>query len=97
MKLQRTVLAGLLAGLTGLSAQAALTADQAKALGTTLTGVGAEKAANKDGTIPAYTGGLSTPPAGYKAGDGIRPNPYASDKPQLQRSTPRTWRSMPTS
>ena len=59
MKFQRTLLAGLLAGLTGLSAQAALTADQAKALGTTLTGVGAEKAGNKDGTIPAYTGGLT--------------------------------------
>ena len=48
-----------------------------------LTPIGAEKAANKDGTIPAYTGGLTTPPAGYKAGDGIRPNPFASEKPRL--------------
>ena len=45
--------------------------------------IGAEKAANKDGTIPAYTGGLTTPPAGFKAGDGIRPNPFASEKPRL--------------
>jgi hypothetical protein len=83
MKFQRTLLAGLLAGLTGLAAQAAITADQAKTLGSTLTGVGAEKAANKDGSIPAYGGGLTTPPAGHKAGDGIRANPFANDKPKL--------------
>jgi len=83
MNFQRTLLAGLLAGLTGLAAQAAITADQAKTLGSTLTGVGAEKAGNKDGSIPAYSGGLTTPPAGYKAGDSIRPNPYAGDKPKL--------------
>jgi hypothetical protein len=45
--------------------------------------IGAEKAANKEGTIPAYTGGLTTPPAGYKAGDGIRPNPFAAEKPRV--------------
>ncbi|MEZ0307847.1 MAG: DUF1329 domain-containing protein, partial [Ramlibacter sp.] len=55
----------------------------ARALGTTLTPIGAEKAANKEGTIPAYTGGLTTPPAGFKAGDGIRPNPFAAEKPRL--------------
>ena len=65
------------------SAQAAVTADEAKALGTTLTPIGADKGANKDGTIPAYAGGLTTPPAGYKAGDGIRPNPFASEKPKF--------------
>src|SRR6185295_5433028 len=56
---------------------------EAKALGTTLTAIGAEKAGNKDGTIPAYTGGMTTPPAGFKAGDGIRPNPFAGDKPRV--------------
>jgi hypothetical protein len=83
MKLQRNLLACLIAGLMGAGAHAAITAEQAKALGTTLTGVGAEKAGNKDGSIPAYSGGLSTPPAGFKAGDGLRPNPYAGDKPKL--------------
>ena len=83
MKLHRRLLLSLAAGLVVAGANAAITAEQAKALGTTLTAVGAEKAANKDGTIPAYTGGLTTPPAGYKAGDGIRPNPYASEKPRL--------------
>ena len=52
-------------------ALAGVTAEEAKALGTTLTAVGAEKAANKDGTIPAYTGGLTTPPAGFKAGEPV--------------------------
>jgi hypothetical protein len=63
---------------------AAVSADEAKTLGSTLTAIGAEKAGNKDGTIPAYTGGMTTPPAGFKAGDGIRPNPFASEKPKLQ-------------
>ena len=58
-------------------------ADEAKALGTTLTPIGAEKAGNKDGTIPEYKGGNTTPPAAFKAGDGIRPNPFAGEKPRL--------------
>jgi hypothetical protein len=64
-------------------AHAAVSADEAKALGTTLTAVGAEKAASKDGTIPAYNGGLTTPPASFKAGDGIRPDPFAGEKPRV--------------
>jgi hypothetical protein len=76
-------LAATLALAFSATAQAGVSAEEAKALGTTLTPIGAEKAANKDGTIPAYTGGLTTPPAGFKAGDGIRPNPFAADKPRL--------------
>ena len=63
---------------------AGVSADEAKTLGTTLTAIGAEKAGNKDGTIPAYTGGLTTAPAGFKAGDGMRPDPFAAEKPRLQ-------------
>ena len=66
--------AGLMA-FSAISAHA-VSADEAKALGTTLTPIGAEKAANAAGTIPAYTGGLTAAPAGFKAGDGIRPDPY---------------------
>jgi len=73
-----------LALASAAGAQAAVTADEAKALGTTLTAIGAERAGNKDGTIPEYKGGLTTPPAGFKAGDGIRPNPFANEKPRLQ-------------
>jgi hypothetical protein len=83
MTLHRKLLVSLAAGLVVANACAAITAEQAKTLGTTLTGIGAEKAASKDGVIPAYEGGLTTPPAGYKAGDGIRPNPYANEKPRL--------------
>jgi hypothetical protein len=74
----------LLLALSGaVASHAAVSADEAKALGSTLTAVGAEKAGNKDGTIPAHTGGLTTPPAGFKTGDGIRPNPFAADKPKF--------------
>ncbi|HOM13638.1 MAG TPA: DUF1329 domain-containing protein [Rubrivivax sp.] len=87
MKLQHTLLAGaiaaLMTSLAGTAAHAAITAEQAKALGSTLTAVGADKAGNKDGSIPAYDGGLTKPPAGFKAGDGVRPNPYANDKPKF--------------
>jgi hypothetical protein len=54
-------------------------ADVAK-LGTTLTPVGAEKAGNAAGTIPAWDGGITRPVAGYVDG-GYYPDPYASDKP----------------
>ncbi|MGE5336367.1 MAG: DUF1329 domain-containing protein [Gemmatimonadota bacterium] len=45
-----------------------------------LTPVGAERAGNKDGTIPAWTGGDMKAPAGWKPGT-PRPDPYADDKP----------------
>jgi len=78
-----SLLAALVAAAIPTLATAGVSADEAKALGTTLTPIGAEKGANKDGSIPAWSGGLTTPPAGYKAGDGIRPNPFAADKPRL--------------
>lgn len=71
--------AALLASAT--PARAAVSAEEAKALGTTLTFVGAEKAANKDGTIPEYTGGLTTPPPAYVKGSPVRPDPFADEKP----------------
>lgn len=64
------------------TAHAAITADEAKALGSTLTLFGAEMAANKDGSIPAYSGGVQAPP-NFKRGDGLRPDPFAADKPLL--------------
>jgi hypothetical protein len=61
---------------------AAVSPDEARQLGTSLTPYGAEVAGNKDGTIPAYTGGLTTPPPGWdKSRPGVRPDPYAGDKP----------------
>ncbi|MCB1886446.1 MAG: DUF1329 domain-containing protein [Rhodocyclaceae bacterium] len=83
MKLTNTLLPAALTLALSSAAVAGVSADEAKQLGTTLTAIGAEKAANKDGTIPAYAGGLTTAPAGFKPGDGIRPNPYADEKPRL--------------
>lgn len=47
-------------------------------LGNSLTPVGAERAGNADGTIPAWTGGDVTPVPGWKTGD-PRIDPYAGD------------------
>lgn len=63
------------------AAHGAVSEDEAKQLGKTLTPFGAEIAGNKEGTIPAYTGGLTTPPASYKKGSGIRPDPFPDEKP----------------
>src|SRR5262245_49512754 len=78
--MQALISAGVIALHAG-GAFAAVSAEEAKQLGTTLTVFGAEKAGNKDGTIPAYTGGLTTPPAGFNKASGIRPDPYADEKP----------------
>ncbi|NMG76582.1 DUF1329 domain-containing protein [Aromatoleum diolicum] len=64
-------------------AAAAVTADEAAKLGSTLTLVGAEKAGNAGGTIPAYGGGLTSAPQGYQKGSGIRPDPFANEKPTV--------------
>jgi hypothetical protein len=80
--IRKTLIAAVLAALSA-SAMAAVSPEEASHLGKDLTPVGAEKAGNKDGTIPEWTGGLTTFPAGYKAGDTKLPDPYASDKPRL--------------
>lgn len=49
-------------------------------LGRDLTPLGAEMKGNADGSIPAWTGGITTPPAGYKPGD-HHPDPFAADQP----------------
>lgn len=59
--------------------QAKLPADQVSRLGNDLTPMGAEKAGNKDGSIPAWEGGITKAPAGYKPGD-HHPDPFAGDK-----------------
>jgi hypothetical protein len=65
--------AGLLSAHMG-AAHATAMPDEAKKLGTSLTLFGAEKAGNKDGTIPEYTGGLTTAPAGFDKARGVRPD-----------------------
>ncbi|HXZ47386.1 MAG TPA: DUF1329 domain-containing protein [Usitatibacter sp.] len=63
-----------------LPAAAQLSAAELAKLGTTLTPLGAEKAGNAAGTIPAWDGGITKPVAGYKEG-GHYPNPFPDDKP----------------
>lgn len=62
------------------TAGAAVSAQEAEALKSSLTPMGAEKAGNKDGSIPAWTGGNANATPAYKAGD-RRVDPYAADKP----------------
>lgn len=69
--------------LTGLlsSAFAAVPADEAQQLGTTLTRFGAIKAGNKDGSIPEYTGQQIKAPTDYQPGSGIYTDPLRDEKP----------------
>ncbi|SOE06289.1 Protein of unknown function [Variovorax sp. YR752] len=75
----------LIAALVAVSAGAntalaAASADEVAKLGTTLTPFGAEKSGNKEGTIPAWTGGETKVPAGLK-GNAKRADIFASEKP----------------
>lgn len=82
MRLGKTAIVALASALwlaAGVS-QAKLTALEAERLGKDLTPQGAEKAGNKDGTIPEWTGGLAKPPAGFDPKAGYS-DPFASDKP----------------
>ena len=55
--IRKTLFAATLAVL-GTSAMAAVSPEEAARLGKDLTPIGAERAGNKDGTIPAWDGGL---------------------------------------
>lgn len=70
----------LAAVMACVSATAAVSADEAAKLKSELTPFGAEKAGNKDGTIPAWNGGYTTPIPGDKPG-GRRGDPFKDDKP----------------
>ncbi len=59
----------------------AISSEEAAKLGATLNGVGAEMRGNPEGTIPPYTGGLTKPPANFMPGSGVRPDPFADEKP----------------
>lgn len=66
------------------SAVAAMSAEELSQLGNSLTPMGAERAGNKDGTIPAWTGKwLGSPPGvAYKEGDRY-PDPYPGEQPRF--------------
>lgn len=80
MKKFGIVAAALSIALAGTAAQAKVSDADAARLGADLTPLGGEKAANADGSIPAWDGGITTAPAGYTVGD-FHPDPFAADKP----------------
>ena len=81
MKLRTIASLTLVATATAaFTAHAAVGADEAARLKSTLTPLGGEKAGNAAGTIPAWTGGYTTPIPGDKAG-GKRGDPFKGEKP----------------
>ena len=76
----RVIAAAALAVLVH-SAHAVVSAEEAAQLGTTLTEFGAEKAGNKDGSIPAYAGGLEKLPNYDPKSMDQYIDPYANEKP----------------
>lgn len=78
----RTTLAVALLG-SSLALQAKVSNEEAARLGQDLTPLGAEKAGNADGSIPAWSGKWRGLPSGLKFGGAGTPypDPYASEKP----------------
>lgn len=79
----KSIAYSVLIGLA-MPAVAAVSDEEAKQLGTTLTPFGAIKAGNASGSIPSYTGGITKPPAGFKPGSGYWIDPYKDEKPLLR-------------
>lgn len=73
-KTRLTLLLGTALTLSGTQALAAVSADEAAKLGSSLTPMGAEKAGNADGSIPVWEGGLSR--SGERYAD-----PFADEQP----------------
>jgi hypothetical protein len=63
-----------------LAAVMAPSAQEGARLGTDLMPLGGEKAGNAAGTVPAWDGGITKPPAGYVPGKHYV-DPFAADKP----------------
>jgi len=83
--LRRTFIASAIAALWAVAAPAfaGVSAEEAAALKGALTPLGAEKAGNAAGTVPAWEGGMAKAPAGWNSGD-PRPDPFAGEKPVFQ-------------
>jgi hypothetical protein len=65
--------------LASVTADAKISPEEAAKLGKELTPMGAVKAGNKDGSIPAWNGGITSAPAEYKVGM-HHPDPFSADK-----------------
>ena len=76
------LIAGALFLTAASSAFAAVSPAEADELGKTLTPMGGEMAANAAGTIPAWDGGYTKSPTGFKSGD-HHADPFNGDKIQF--------------
>ncbi|GGP51088.1 hypothetical protein GCM10009347_17750 [Shewanella algicola] len=79
MKKLTMLSAAVIMALGAPAALAKVSQADADKLGTSLTPIGAEKAANADGSIPAWDGGITEPVAGYTKGM-HHPDPFPEDK-----------------
>ena len=81
MSLRKSFLTLSLSALMA-TAQAKVPPEQMARLDQDLTPLGSERGANKDGSIPAWTGGLTGPPEGigYEKGKHL-PDPFSADQP----------------
>lgn len=83
MKIQRVLSVGLIGlSLFALQANAAISQQEARKLGTELTPTGAQKAGSRDGSIPVWTGKMNGVPAGlsYMGSGDDYPDPYEKDE-----------------
>jgi len=74
-----TLISAISIALASMAATAAVSPEKVAKLGSELTPVGAERAGNSDGSIPAWDNGITAAPAGYTEGD-HHIDPFASDK-----------------
>jgi hypothetical protein len=81
--MNRAAFAALLLVVTSGSAVAKLAPAEADKLKKELTPVGAERAGNKDGSIPAWDGGLGKPPACFKGAGSWYCDPFPEEKPKF--------------
>ncbi len=75
----RAIIGGVFSLASAVSVASPSANDIAR-LGKDLTLVGAEQAGNADGSIPAWTGGITKPPSGYVKDKGYT-DPFGNEKP----------------
>jgi hypothetical protein len=78
--LRKTFIALTSLALLAPVANAKVSSSEAARLKTDLTPFGAVRAGNADGSIPEWTGGLTTPPPEYKGPGAHHPNPFPDDE-----------------
>ena len=77
----KSLLLAISVALTSSGVSAKISKDEADKLGKELTPMGAVQSANKDGSIPQWTGGITKAPEGYNVGE-HHVDPYPNDKIQ---------------